>query len=130
MMGNMICDNGTMNFSNELGYDDFPMEVKFEIDLKHGKPRDKGDIENMFNAGKGRIYASAAGEEDILNLAGSDANIYGAVPNPGTTSLSRTQSNNGTPASELTATNTKTKKNNTSSSSNYIKNLTSLMIDS
>ena len=79
MMGNMICDNSTMTLGKGLGYDDFPMEVKFEIDLKHGKPRDKGDIENMFNAGQGRIYASARGEEDILNLAGIDVATYGSV---------------------------------------------------
>ena len=78
MMGNMICDNSTMTLGKGLGYDDFPMEVKFEIDLKHGKPRDKGDIENMFNAGQGRIYASARGEEDILNLAGIDVATYGS----------------------------------------------------
>jgi hypothetical protein len=79
MMGNMICDNSTMTLGKGLGYDDFPMEVKFEIELKHGKPRDKGDIENMFNAGQGRIYASARGEEDIVNLAGIDVATYGSI---------------------------------------------------
>lgn len=96
-MGNMICDNATMTLGHGLGYDDFPMEVKFEIDLKHGKPRDKGDIENMFNAGRGRIYASAAGESDILNLAGKDVATYGSVKT-GKVSLSPTQS---TPPSEV-----------------------------
>ena len=101
MMGNMICDNSTMTLGKGLGYDDFPMEVKFEIDLKHGKPRDKGDIENMFNAGQGRIYASARGEEDILNLAGLEVSTYGAIQT-GTTSTSPSQSaatNGATPAS-------------------------------
>ena len=91
MMGNMICDNSTMTLGKGLGYDDFPMEVKFEIDLKHGKPRDKGDIENMFNAGRGRIYASAQGEEDILNLAGLDVATYGSVK-AGKTNMQSTQS--------------------------------------
>ena len=135
MMGNMVCDNGTMQFSNELGYDDFPMEVKFELDLKHGKPRDKGDIENMFNAGRGRIYATAAGEEDILNLAGSDVGIYGAVPDAGTSNLQATQSanNNGSPASDLKASNAKSggvKKNNTTATGEYASNLVDLMIGS
>lgn len=130
MMGNMYCDNTGMSFSNELGYDDFPMEVKFEIDLKHGKPRDKGDIENMFNAGRGRIYASAAGESDILNLAGKDVGIYGAVP-AGTNNIQKTQSSNGIPASNITPTNTKkAKTNNTSVSSEYIENIISFGIDS
>ena len=87
MMGNMICDNATMTLGQGLGYDDFPMEAKFEIDLKHGKPRDKGDIENMFNAGQGRIYASAQGVEDILNLAGREVAMYGVIPDVGTSSL-------------------------------------------
>ena len=98
-MGNMYCDNSTMTLGHGLGYDDFPMEVKFEIDLKHGKPRDKGDIENMFNAGRGRIYASAAGEEDILNLAGKDVATYGSVKAGNfTKGLSPTQ---GTQASDV-----------------------------
>ena len=93
-MGNMYCDNSVMTLGAGLGADDFPMEVKFEIDLKHGKPRDKGDIENMFNSGRGRIYASAADEKDILNLRGSDTPLpYGAV-NAGTVNIQQV-SNSG-----------------------------------
>ena len=103
MMGNMICDNSTMTLGKGLGYDDFPMEVKFEIDLKHGKPRDKGDIENMFNAGQGRIYASARGEEDILNLAGIDVATYGSVK-AGSSSYALSGSTNGGGASTNAAT--------------------------
>jgi hypothetical protein len=106
MMGNMICDNSTMTLGKGLGYDDFPMEVKFEIDLKHGKPRDKGDIENMFNAGQGRTYASAANEKDILNLAGINVQTYGSKPNVGTQSLQQSSnqagaSTNAAPASSI-----------------------------
>ena len=106
MMGNMICDNSTMTLGKGLGYDDFPMEVKFEIDLKHGKPRDKGDIENMFNAGQGRTYASAASEKDILNLAGINVQTYGSKPNVGTQSLQQSSnqagaSTNAAPASSI-----------------------------
>lgn len=103
MMGNMYCDNATMTLGQGLGYDDFPMEVKFEVDLKHGKPRDKGDIENMFNAGRGRIYAGAADESDILNLAGADIATYGSVK-AGTTNMQNGQSAsiaNATPASDV-----------------------------
>jgi hypothetical protein len=105
-MGNMICDNSTMTLGKGLGYDDFPMEVKFEIDLKHGKPRDKGDIENMFNAGQGRTYASAANEKDILNLAGINVQTYGSKPNVGTQSLQQSSnqagaSTNAAPASSI-----------------------------
>jgi hypothetical protein len=91
MMGNMYCDNSTMTLGEGLGYDDFPMAAKFEIDLKHGKPRDKGDIENMFNGGRGRIYASVANEKDILNLKGADIATYGSVK-AGKVNLQSTQS--------------------------------------
>lgn len=91
MMGNMYCDNTIMTLGHGLGYDDFPMEVKFEVDVKHGKPRDKGDIENMFNAGRGRIYASSEKADDILNLKGLDLATYGSVK-AGKINLQKTQS--------------------------------------
>lgn len=56
MIGNLVCDNMEVEFSDELGADDFPTEVKFTIKLRHGRPRDKGDIESMFNNGNGRLY--------------------------------------------------------------------------
>ena len=133
MMGNMICDNSTMTLGKGLGYDDFPMEVKFEIDLKHGKPRDKGDIENMFNAGQGRIYASARGEEDILNLAGIEVETYGSIQT-GTTSTSPSQSaaTNGAPASSVNNENVNTSSSNGSDGGldpQLISNVTSMMIN-
>ena len=93
-MGNMYCDGATMTMGDGLGYDDFPMEVKFEINMKHGKPRDKGDIENMFNAGQGRIYTSASSGADILNLAGIDVQTYGNVK-AGNNNFQGTQGNQG-----------------------------------
>lgn len=56
MIGNLICTDVEFEFSDELGVDDFPSELKVNIKLKHGKPRDKGDIESMFNLGNGRMY--------------------------------------------------------------------------
>ncbi len=135
MMGNMICDNATMTLGAGLGYDDFPMEVSFELDIKHGKPRDKGDIENMFNAGRGRIYASAAGVEDILNLKGLEVKSYGSVPNAGTSNLQQS-SNAGAPAGDMNnsviSNISKSQDENSAKSANadYISNLTSMMIDS
>jgi len=133
MMGNMYCDNSTMTLGHGLGYDDFPMEVKFELDLKHGKPRDKGDIENMFNAGRGRIYASAAAESDILNLAGQDVATYGSVK---AGSFSKgLQATQGTPASSFDNSSLSNLKNTplkqqTSDTAEYISNMTSMIIDS
>jgi hypothetical protein len=130
MMGNMICDNTVMTLGEGLGYDDFPMEVKFEIDVKHGKPRDKGDIENMFNAGNGRIYASAQGMEDILPTeeAYTDASIE-----TGTVSLSGTQSQNAAPPAAAkgdAGSKPSTAAANTSVSAEYVSNLTQMLIDS
>ena len=132
MMGNMFCDNATMTLGHGLGYDDFPMEVKFEVTLKHGKPRDKGDIENMFNAGRGRIYASAAGEEDILNLAGQDVATYGSVK-AGNVSLSPTQGNQAADIKNDKISNIKKQSNAnifTDDDAAYTSNLVSMMIDS
>lgn len=134
MMGNMYCDSTTMTLGNGLGYDDFPMEVKFEVGLKHGKPRDKGDIENMFNAGRGRIYASAAGEEDILNLQGIDVATYGSVK-AGTTNIQKTQSGSISTSdvkNEIIS-NAKAKKSGSSNTTDhgaYVANLVSMIIDS
>lgn len=90
MMGNMVCDNGTMTFGGGLGYDDFPMDVKFELNLKHGKPRDKGDIENMFNAGRGRIYTPTSAQGDIF-----DTKIQGVMENVGKHNVQKLQSDKG-----------------------------------
>lgn len=56
MMGNMAVTKTTVQFNDILGYDDFPTEIKFTVDLEHCRPRDNAGIESMFNAGKGRFY--------------------------------------------------------------------------
>jgi len=70
MMGNMICTSGKLEFSDELGPDDFPTEVKVTITLQHGMPRDKAAIESMFNKGRGRIYALPNGYEQSFASSG------------------------------------------------------------
>ena len=57
MMGNLAVMKTTVQFNDVLGYDDFPTEVKFTVELEHCMPRDNSGIENMFNGTKGRIYA-------------------------------------------------------------------------
>lgn len=74
MMGNMICKKVEMNLGGGLGWDDFPVECSFTCSMEHGKPRDAGDIESMFNAGRGRIYlppylgALSASDEADINM--------------------------------------------------------------
>jgi len=139
-MGNMYCDNTVMTLGHGLGYDDFPMELKFEVDVKHGKPRDKGDIENMFNAGKGRIYASAESSDDILNLSGANIETYGSIPNVGTQDRQGTQSDFSGNRNEISKEdvgneniNNKTSNQNsivTDNDPEYVSNLVAIMIDS
>ena len=60
----MAVTKTTVQFGDALGYDDFPTEIKFVVDLEHCKPRDNAFIENMFNGTKGRFYSFTDG--DIL----------------------------------------------------------------
>jgi hypothetical protein len=57
MMGNLAVTKTTVQFNDVLGYDDFPTEVKFTVELEHCMPRDNAGIENMFNGAKGRFYS-------------------------------------------------------------------------
>lgn len=65
MMGNMAVTKTSVQFGDALGYDDFPTEIKFVVELEHCMPRDNSQIENMFNGAKGRFYSFTNG--DILN---------------------------------------------------------------
>ena len=66
-VGNLICKNVSFKFSDQLGHDDFPDEMTVTIKLEHARSRDKGDIESMFNTGKGRLYYSIDDEPDQPN---------------------------------------------------------------
>tara|TARA_R110000751_G_scaffold70404_3_gene142846 strand:+ start:743 stop:2536 length:1794 start_codon:yes stop_codon:yes gene_type:complete len=132
MMGNMICDNTVMTLGEGLGYDDFPMEVKFEIDMKHGKPRDKGDIENMFNAGNGRIYASSQTGGEFLP---DEQPFTAGSINTGNSNLQDTQSDGNMGPSPSAAKGDKGSKHSTgaanqTASAEYVSNLTQMLIDS
>jgi hypothetical protein len=58
MIGNLVCDGVTIEFSEVLGPDDFPTEVIATFTLKHARDRERGEIESMFNRGDGRLYQS------------------------------------------------------------------------
>ena len=56
-MGNMIISQPPdIQFYGALGLDDMPTGLRVTIQLKHGKPRDTGDIQRMFFRGDFRIY--------------------------------------------------------------------------
>lgn len=59
MIGNLICESVQIEFSERLGPDDFPAELKATYTLKHGRDRERGEIESMFNRGDGRLYQSS-----------------------------------------------------------------------
>jgi len=56
MIGNLICDSIEVELGDELGPDDFPLEIKITVNLDHGMVRDKDAIQSIFNRGMGRIY--------------------------------------------------------------------------
>jgi hypothetical protein len=58
VMGDLICVKTTAVFDEEIGPDDFPTGVTFEVTLKQGKPRDKTAIERMLNQGVGSLTAT------------------------------------------------------------------------
>lgn len=72
MMGNMILTNTSFKFKGPFGVDDFPSELEVEMTFKPARPRDKAEIETMFNAGRGKLYYMAEGQSDILNLSGKE----------------------------------------------------------
>lgn len=74
MIGNLICTETKFSFNDVLGQDDFPTELKMVVTLEHGRPRDKGDIESMFNKGAGRIYYAYKNGMEPWNSASSTMN--------------------------------------------------------
>lgn len=74
MMGNMKIEKTTVQFNDILGYDDFPTEVKFTVELSHAKPRDNSGIENIFNGNKGRFYVLS---RDLTKAFKKNGGLYG-----------------------------------------------------
>lgn len=78
--GNLALQDTNVSFEGPLSYEGFPTKMKVEIALKPGRPRDKTEIESMFNAGRGRIYlqpswAGPNGEMDVDSMV--NVNAYG-----------------------------------------------------
>lgn len=72
MIGNLACTDSKVSFEGPLGFEDFPSKMKVEITLKPARMRDKGEIESMFNAGRGRIYLQpngGIGLDDIVDVS-------------------------------------------------------------
>ena len=82
VIGNLGCTKTNFEFDGPLGYEDFPSKLKVTVELQPNRPRDKSDIESMFNAGKGRLYVPQAGvinpneELNISAYGNRDASNY------------------------------------------------------
>jgi hypothetical protein len=79
--GNLALQDTNVSFEGPLGFEGFPTKMKVEITLKPGRPRDKTEIESMFNAGRGRMYLQPSwvgpdGNFDIDSMVNVDA--YGS----------------------------------------------------
>ena len=65
VIGNLGLQNAKFEFEGPLGYEDFPTKLKVTVTLKPGRPRDKTEIESMFNSGKSRMYLQPEGADGI-----------------------------------------------------------------
>lgn len=79
MIGNLICSNVNIQFSEVLGPDDFPTEIIATFTLEHGRDRERGEIESMFNRGDGRLYQSTLDTSSSTQSLDSFAQTDGSV---------------------------------------------------
>jgi hypothetical protein len=66
-----------ISFSEKLGPDDFPTGIKATFTLKHGRDRERGEIESIFNRGDGRLYQSSLSTSASSQSFASFADING-----------------------------------------------------
>lgn len=74
-IGNLICKGFDFEFSEHLGVDDFPSVLRFVVNLETGRPRDKGDLESIFQFGEGRMYYPPEGLIDVTNTSTAAGNV-------------------------------------------------------
>jgi hypothetical protein len=88
MIGNLICDSVSIEFGEVLGPDDFPTELVATFSLKHGRDRDKGEIESIFNRGQQRLYQSSlptySSNQSTSALANTDGSSAAVNPDDST----------------------------------------------
>lgn len=75
--GNLCLQDSKFEFDGPLGYEGFPTKLKVTLKLAPGRPRDKSEIESMFNQGRGRMYLQpdALGAVDVNQM--NDVSAYG-----------------------------------------------------
>ena len=75
VVGNLCLQDCNITFDGGMGIQDFPEKMIVEITLKPGRPRDKAEIESMFNSGRGRFYLQPDDVADINKTI--DISAYG-----------------------------------------------------
>lgn len=93
MIGNLVVTDTEMTLADTLGADDFPEWVKFKVVLKHGRPRDKGDIESIFNRGQGRLHYSFPSKSGVVDYNREYNNKNSLVGSQGGSVNKQTQNN-------------------------------------
>lgn len=73
--GNLAMTDCEINFEGATALQDFPERMVVVIKLKPARPRDKAEIESMFNSGRGRFYIQPDDVADINRT--SDVSAYG-----------------------------------------------------
>ena len=79
MIGNLVCDGVKIEFTESLGPDDFPTGVKATFTLKHGRERERGEIESIFNRGDGKLYQSVLKTSANAQSFASTGDVNGNV---------------------------------------------------
>lgn len=74
-IGNLYCEGADFEFGGEMSYEGFPTELTVTVKLKPARPRDKADIETMFNGGKERMYLTPEG--GVNTNQSSNTSAYG-----------------------------------------------------
>ena len=75
--GNLALRSSSVEFEGPLGFEGFPSKIKLTVELEPARPRDKGEIESMFNAGRGRMYLQPEVEGAVDIDAIVDVSAYG-----------------------------------------------------
>lgn len=74
-LGNMIVTGTTITHSGDLGIDDFPSNLRVEVTLSRGKPRDQLYTETMYMMGNDRIYLPM--EDKYMNMWKNSTRVSG-----------------------------------------------------
>jgi hypothetical protein len=79
LIGNLLCDGVAIEFGETLGPDDFPTHMKATFTLRHGRDRERGEIESIFNRGDGRLYQSSLPTSSTMQSNDAVADTAGNV---------------------------------------------------